>query len=377
MKMVTSSMRVVPDGLLMDHVAEFAYEPEERIQTLFLRDEEGYIDAVAKLIQTMATGGSIGASQRKGAIHSTDRLKEALAQSGRLTLVNYFDPRHKEQRLANASAELKLSWDKICGELEDFTSEASVAFLGHIRREFHYIWLREDPQFTGDWYSKPEEALLLTDGVRQRTLREISSLAKHYKVSESDSMFDAWINECATSHYRIFFEYLLYLGSETGEEYMPALTRSSLRFLPQRSDALAKQIVLPFVALEAVQKVKKRCDLVPCVVEWAQGPGRKVVEGFQELQSILRSTRDPQQEQQILSNVESILSSEWSREFTIALDLLRMGASAWHGQAELDAAKDALKLSRSTSYRWLWSIRSPDVKAQWRKWVRTLAQAPH
>src|SRR5258708_4828003 len=105
--MVTSSIRVVPDGLLMDHVAEFAYAPEERIRTLFLRDEEGYIDAVAKLIQTMAVGGSIGASKRKGAIHATDLLKEALAQSGRLVMVDFFDPRYKEQRLADANAVLK------------------------------------------------------------------------------------------------------------------------------------------------------------------------------------------------------------------------------------------------------------------------------
>ena len=210
---------------------------------------------------------------------------------------------------------------------------------------------------------------------RKRALRDVTALANRYGIPEPSQMLDAWVHECATTHYRIFFEYRLYLGKETGADYMPAVTRSSLRFLTQSSNANVANLVLPFVALKAVEKVNRRCDLIPRVVEWTTGPGREVVEGLAYLESVVRSTRDPEEERRILSTVEGLLSSEYSRKISITLDLVKVGLSAFHGKAELEAAKDALRLARSNTFQWLWSIRNPEVKFQWLKWVQHLAKS--
>jgi hypothetical protein len=155
---------------------------------------------------------------------------------------------------------------------------------------------------------------------------------------------------------------------------MPALTRSSLQVIKPK--ASVREIVLPFVALEAIKKVKQRRDLIPRVTEWTEGPGRPVVEGFKELQSVVRSTRDPEQEKRTLHTVERALSAMVPPQFYIALSLLKLGTTLEHGGVDVAAAENIVRLARSSSYRWLWSIRTPELKEEWRKKIRELSQSP-
>lgn len=375
--MVTSNPRVAPDGALLDRVSEFVYEPA-RIRTLFLRDEEGYIDAVGQVVQTISVGGQLVGGKGRAATQSTDKLKHALSHSGRLDFVEFFDDQHQKQRRATANQWLDNYWGAICNELADSTSEASSAFLGHMRREFHLVWLREDRQWNEErWYSKPEDSKFLPDAVRQRVLHEIAALASDNSVSNTEKEFDLWANRCATSHYRIFFEHLLFLSSSTGCEYMPALTRSSLRLLSHVPGASVREIVFPFVALEAVKKVKRREDLFPRVIEWNEGPaGRKIAKGIRELDSIVRSSRNPEEKQKILQDVHGILTSEWPRNGLIALNLYNLAMAAVRKEIDVEAAKNITRLAQNNSYRWLWSIRAPEATANWRNRVRELVMMP-
>ena len=365
-------LRVAPDGVLLDHAAEFAYEPTARIQSLFLHDEEGYIDSVAQLVQTISIGGSIVSSKQKGATQSTDRLKDDLSRNGRLIVVDFFDETERVHRFFEANLWLDAHWEKICGELDNLRSEASIAFLGFMRREFHYTWLREDPQWSAQWYSRPEESKVLPSGVKRHILNEILALASQYGINEPEGMFGNWIDQCATTHFRIFGEYLLFLSASTGYEYMPTLTRSSLRCLRHESEASITDTVFPFIALEAVKKVKHREDLVPRVIEWTEGPGRKTVDGLSELESIVRADRSPERERSVMRDIESILTSEWPREFVILLNLYNLAKAAAGAKLDVEAAKNIAKLAQSNSYRWLWSIRAPEAEAHWRKKVREL-----
>lgn len=54
-----SLFRVVPDGVLIDHVAEFSYEKKNHIPALFRRGPVEYTDTVAKFVQTLATSNKL------------------------------------------------------------------------------------------------------------------------------------------------------------------------------------------------------------------------------------------------------------------------------------------------------------------------------
>jgi hypothetical protein len=375
--MATSILRVVPDGVLIDHVAEFVHEPTDRVQALFSYDEEGYIDAVWKLVQTISVGGHIVVSEQSGkskstdSIKNSDKLKNDLANYGRLDFAKLFREDQRSQRLTDANEKLNQYWDAICSELDDPTSEVSNAFLGQMLREFHYFGLQ-----TPEWYSRDDESKILPPRIKKRISCELMVLATQHGIEQPEGMFWNWIEQNATTHYRIFLEYLLFLGVGAGEEYLPALTRSSLRFITQLPKASVREVVLPFVALEAIKKVKQRRDLIPRVTEWTEGAGRPVVEGFKELQSVVRSTRAAEREKRILRSVEHALSSAFPPQFHIALNLLKFGSTAEKGEVDVAAAENIARLAWSSSYRWLWSIRSAELKEQWRKKIRELSLSP-
>src|SRR5262245_25387000 len=102
--------RVAPDGVLLDHVAELAYEGTPRLQMLFRSDEEGYIYAVAQLVQTIASGGIVIGASQPGALEPTDKLKAALLDAGRLEFHEFFAGQQRMQQLALANTWLAAHW---------------------------------------------------------------------------------------------------------------------------------------------------------------------------------------------------------------------------------------------------------------------------
>ena len=374
--MTTPSLRLAPDGATIDRWAEFIFDPTEELRVLFSCDQEGYIDAVWQLVQTIAGGGDLVTSKKSGKTAEAAAVRKMLEEHGRLVYAEMFREDQRTQRLENAYAKLDEFWEPICRELNDFTSEASNAFLGHMRREFHYSWRRK-PKDWEAWYSPEERRKELPQKIKVHILHEIIALATEYGLAdEPRDLFGNWIEINATTHYRIFFEYFYSLDTGSDGAYMPALTRSSLPFIKDIPEASVTTVVLPFVALEAIKKVTRRKDLIPLVTEWSEGPGRAVSEGLKELQNIIRSTQNPGRKKQILSSVERTLSAPYPRALYVVADLLKFRSAAQKGEVDLAAIEDVRKLAWSNSYRWLWSIRSSEMKEQWRAKIRELSQSP-
>jgi hypothetical protein len=361
--------RVAPDGVLIDHVAEFAFEKKERARTLFFSDPQGYTDAVAKLVQTLACAEKILGASRPGVTTVTNVLKERLVAAGRLEYSEFFSEEERTACRENANAWLSANWYAIRRELEDPESEAESAMSGHLQREFYYYWLHQDPSFTAAWYTPEEARLTLPEGVLSRLVRPISALVVEHRVAVTDEQLRRWVEQNVTTHYRIFWEYWLHLGFKSGDEYMPAFTRSSLRFLrdPTRHSSAAR-LVMPFIGLAAVKKVKERGDLVERVVEWGERDGRGIMAGLRQLQDVVRGTQDEQERERLLGEVEGVLRSTLSKASWIGLNLIKIGSASVRGDTVDDTA---LSLS-SRSYRWLWQIREPELTAQWRQRLEEL-----
>jgi hypothetical protein len=360
--------RVAPDGALLDRASEFALAKRDRIRILFHTDPSGYSDAVAKLVQTLACSEKIVIGNRRVPA-TTVRLREQLARAGRHEESDFFNPTAVELRRTVGYEWLSKNWDKICDELNDPESSAESGIAGHLQREFYYYWLHEDPNWNNwnsSWYA-PEDAILhLPSGVLHRLQRSVTHLARSHDVEASETAMTTWIEQTVTTHFRIFAEYWLHLGRETGDEYMPAFSRSSLRFLshPTRHGSV-ESLVMPFVGMAALSKVTHRGDLVERVAEWSEDDGKEIVQGLFRLQEVARTIRNEDERKKLFSEVEDILAARLSRTFKIALNLIRLLTEAAAKKMDIQAA-ETTALSMSRSYRWLWQIRNPELRECWR-----------
>lgn len=367
------TFRVAPDGVLLDHAAEFAYMSNKRIRTLFECDTPGYLDAVAKLVQTLATSEKILVTTRPSKTEATETLRAGLEQAGCLEYSEFFDDETKEMRLSASRNWLSENWTSICSELNNPESRAEAAMIGHLQREFYYFWCRWDSRWDAHWYSPEQEVLDAPEGVVNRLLRPVTELARRHDVQADEETLKKWVNRNLTTHFRIFAEYWLHLGRKTGDEYMPALTRSSLGFIrhqPRHSEI--ESVVMPFVGLAALKKVKHRHDMIERVIEWNQTEGKEIIEGLQHLQSIVRNTKSEDEKKKLISEVQDILNSKLSRGFRITVNLVKLFASTAKLGTDVKAAETVVDLSFSKSYRWLWQIRDPELHWKWKRKLKKL-----
>lgn len=359
------NFRVAPDGALLERVAEFTFEDKDRAQMLYQRDRDGYADAIAKLVQTLATSAKIAGAKRPANTISSGKLKDQLLIAGRLEYLPFFSDEHRKKLEEPANQWLIDNWDKICSELDDSNSLAESAMIGHLGREFHLFFLREDSRWSSANYST-SKIFELPTGVLMRLTRPIKELGKKYEVRFEEEQLASWVSQVVTSHFRIFAEYWQYLGQESGDEYMPAFTRSSLRFLSKDSRyGQIERLVMPFVALAAIKKVKNRGDLVERVVEWCDKDGKSIVSGLHDLQTAFRREGEVDQKQRA-DATQAILKSKHSRGFEITLNLLKLGMSVLKTDVDTESAKNVADFGVSKSYRWLWQIRDQDVFTHWR-----------
>jgi len=157
--------------------------------------------------------------------------------------------------------------------------------------------------------------------------------------------------------------------------YMPAGTRSTLRFLtlPSLRDTVSR-MVLPFVALNATEGVRDRGSLIDEVLVWRDSPvGRRVMEGLAQMQEVVRTVRSEREQKRYLKEVQRALEDPVPWAFRIALDVVRLSKAARKGSMDTDAPEHLAVLSTDSSYRWLWSIREPKLQLEWQKRVRELA----
>ncbi len=365
------NFRVAPDGALLERVAEFTFEDKDRVQKLYQRDRDGYANAIAKLVQTLATSAKIVGKDGPANTVSSGKLKKRLLTAGRLEYLPFFDDERRKKLEEPANEWLIENWDKICSELIDPNSQAESAMIGHLGREFHLFFLQEDSQWSSANYST-SKIFELPKGVLRSLVRPIKELGKEYGVPFKKGQLASWVSQVVTSHFRIFAEYWQYLGNESGDEYMPAFTRSSLRFLSKDSRyGQIETLVMPFVALAAIKKVKNRGDLVERVVEWCDKDGKAIVSGLDDLQTAFRREGEVDQKQRA-DATQAVLKSKHSRAGVITLNLLKLGLSISKKYIDFEAAKNVADFGVSKSYRWLWQIRDPDVHTHWREELKRL-----
>ncbi len=363
-----SLYRVVPDGSVLDRVAEFSYEKKKRIQMLFECDPVGYTIAVADFIQVIACCDKIAGAHQPATTTSTNTLKEELKSANILEYADFFDIQGREERKEVAESWLHSKWNDITSEFENPNSEVAVALDGYLKREFHYFWLKEDIQWTADWYIPIERAFPLIPSVRNRLLNSLKELVQKYKLSVDNNMLEMWLTQSISTHYLIFAEYFLYLGKNTGDEYMPYQTRSKLRIFNEKSpDISISKAIMPFVGLEALTKVNDRRDIIKQIIDWREGKGKEIIQGLARIQEIMRMEKDETEKQHLFNEVQEILSSKTSKPYNVFLSLIRLVTSSLKIEPDIRTAEQLAQLSTSKSYKWLWKIRNPNLYSEIRK----------
>ena len=359
-----NNIKVVPDGSLIDRVAEFVYMEKDRIQELYYYDSEGYKNAIAKFVQALASGIKIVGAEHPAFTTVTNNLKEKLKNYDKLEYSEFFSQSKKESHRRVARNWLSDNWNKICSELNDPESNFYGAMIGHLKREFFYYWIKLDENWTASWYLQDEEIMKLPEKIRKRIENELGDLNKKYNCNISEEKLKYWIEQTISTHFFIFARYLLFLGPE----YMPASTRDSLQFLKQSDkNSSVKEMILPYIGLRALKKVKKRSDLIESVIDWSIGEGKDVARNLYDLQVDFRKADNNQQKQEkILSNIEHLIESEQTRPFMVTISYLRIITSAFRKKIDSEAIDNLIHISTSKSYRWLWDFRDPNLNYELR-----------
>ena len=246
---------------------------------------------------------------------------------------------------------------------------------GHLQREFHHFYLRPEKKWDASWFSP--KSLTLPPKVVEGFMSSIRDLARKYSVGVTDEELRNWICQNVTTNYRILGEYSACLGeySHSPDEYLPALTRSSLGLLREGlSHTDVENIVMRYVGLEALKKVTKRSDLVERVVEWSESEGAGIVKELQRWQGAYRMS-GPDEKKKMLADVKGILESReplHPQGAQIALNLVGM---SWNQAAEdggTNTANMSVEPGMRSSYLWLWQIRQPDLRSRWKERIDEL-----
>ena len=363
--------RLVPDGGLLDRAGEFIFADKDRIRVLFNSDPLGYLDAVAKFVQAVASSEKLVTGERPQTFETTDRLREHLIRAGKHEYSEFFAPQAVAIRRAAAYQWLKNNWSDICLELTNADSPAGEALLGHVQREFFCYGIPQDLSLQPFWFSPEAENLKVPAEFLQRSLRSIRGLGVASTLSSEQARIRSWIEQVVTTHYRIFGEYWLFLGKETGDEYLPAFARSSLEFLSVPSPRTSvEKLVTPFVGFAALESLTNRADLLETAIEWREGKGKDIVSGVEELQTIFRMKHDTADRDKLLKEVETVLTSRIPYGLSIVFNGVKLVTEAIARRADTAAAENLVTLSQS--YRWLWRIRQPDLQRQWHNKMRQL-----
>jgi len=366
-------IRIAPDGALLDRVAEFTYSKKATARKLFEADPTGYTDAIAKFVQTLASSEKIVTGERNAAPFVN--LKQTLKSAGRHEYSTFFADDAVELRRKAATQWLNDNWASIINELQDPDSAVGSALLGHMRREFYLYWVKVHEDWKPIWYSPEEESLPVPTGVLKAFVRSIVELARSENFPTNEPKFEKWIQQTVTSHFRIFGEYYLFLGGGGDDDYLPALTRSSLEFLTQKARrGKIQQLVVPFVGLAALKKVKHREGLIDSLIDWSRGEGNEIVEGMDRLQEVFRTTKDSEKRKKLLAEVEEVLTAKFSWQSRLVMNALKLGADTLTKKFETASVENVVKSATSKTYRWLYRIRAPEIEWQWRKRLEELLE---
>jgi hypothetical protein len=361
--------KVVPDGSVLDRSAEFIFAKPKVIQTLYECDRLGYLDAIGKLVQNIATSNVILGVKGGGVVQETFRLKAKLEAHGHFEDSNFFSTWTDPQREAQTYKWLEENWRRINQELEVPNSKVSIAVSGLLKREFLRERVFTDTNWKTPWYLPVEFSRKLSDRVHKRLLGEIFGLVRAYRVNWPVTEAELWVPKVVTAHYQNFGKYWLHFAENDGQ-YIPAVTRSSLKFLytPTPSGSI-HETALPFIGLEATKKVKRRGELIERVTDWSSREGKEIMDGLRLLQDANLMMEDSRRQEQQIKEAKRILRSSSPRWAVIAQSVVRLGLGFL--RRTVDTKSDA-KLAFNPSYRCLWRIRNPRLEVTWQKRIEGL-----
>lgn len=344
------------DGIVVDHVADFAYLPQRNLRQLYRMDPLGHVDAVARFVQLVATSPTIlfGRDIKKS---ETARLREALRAGGKVDdQTPAFSTENRALRRLQALPALKQHWPQIQTALTS-DSRAQEAIRGHVLREFHYVFLASPTRRSSmDHYVSTQDAYQIPEPLRSSLVTALDQLRT--KAGHSRDEVARWLDRTVTTQYRVFFEHCQY----SMFDYCPAVTRSHLfSILPTPESGSGLHSVTRCIAGKVLANLKQRADLIPVTLEWCNTTlGQRVLKGFNALRAEYQTSTE-REKQELLSEVDGILKSQvgWLLGFGLGtLGIVSSIATGKEPEPKTRALRTPLR------YWWLWELR--DLKARQR-----------
>jgi hypothetical protein len=307
-------------------------------------------------------------------------LREASIAEGVMERSNIFnnDPKYIPEREGKRDKWFDEYWDKICLELRHPESPSGPAMAGHLSREFFYYFGKEESDWMAAWDIRPKKKPPrgLPAVVIGQLVIPIKQLSRDYNIRVEESVMNDWLAENIATHFWSFADY--YTNSIW--RYLPAHTRSSLRFL---TDPVAspytriEELVMPFVGLAALRRVRHRRDLVKGVLDWSVGDGLNVVNGLRQLADDFINLKSEKEKGELLDEVRGRLTGRSQFEIfrsnatTFFKDwMIKVDINDQAGKATAEA------FSPDPSRGWLWDIHraSEDWERPWRPKLDALVE---
>ena len=325
------SMSIFPDGIVLDHVAEYVYGDETAIRDLYERDSAAYVDALARFLQTLVTHKKVQLGRGEPKTEAAGLLREKLELHDRIEFVDGLDPQERKWRRESIWPDFRDHyWQKICRSLERDRWSLVEGLCGHARREAIYFFdLSEDENWSSSHYVPSREALSLPGAVRRRLFSAAQSSLRLAGAEVPRASIEEFVDRTFTTYYLIFFEHFEYSESQ----YLPGYTRGNLPFLWEANPA---RQVFNFVAGCYAADMLSRCNerdyCLEYALDWCDSKiGRRVQAELGDIEVALR-TSSLDERQAWADNVSNALSAGRVQE-GVSHKVLRGAAHAFGAAA--------------------------------------------
>lgn len=350
---MSADQSIMPDGTIIDHVAEFVYGHDARVPELYYADRAAYIDALARFFQALATSERIAFGRGDPKTEATFRLREQLLEDERVELTDSLEAEERRRRREGAWPFLREIWPKICEWLER-DSLLVEGLEGHLRRECRYYWLGEDPTWNADHYVSAEDALQLPVFVRERLVGQASQAVNRERPEIKDEDLRLFVDRTFTTNYLIFCEHWKYMG----QEYLPSYTRGNLPFLWDQTKECRRllSLIARSFAVERIAKTRGRADLVKVALDWGRSAeGEEVRQNVAGLRASMQVS-DVEEREKLLKEAEQVLGARAQTRGKIKVNCMKMVSSAASGNY-VGAATAAMEpMDAKGPLRWLLKV---------------------
>lgn len=300
------------DGVVIDHFAELAYYPDDLIKDLYRDDRLGYVDAVVRLVQLIASSEQLAFSKNIST-ESTAQLRDELKEGDKVDdETPVFLPLAREKWRQPALEWVHDNWQEITRVIED-DDITYQALTGLARREFRQCYLlpSEKRQSMAHYVSGNE--------VRNNKLREIhrSNLRQNIEdlVSQTagelcDNEVYDWLDRMVMTHYVIFLEHCHF----SLRDYCPAITRSGLVSVLRGSTNEPFYGVVRCIALDILERKVRgksfnRRYLIKYILDWCKTTkGERVLAKYNQLRRDFRALASQEDREDLVREVNDALS---------------------------------------------------------------------